>query len=82
MPFSLKLPARLLLALFLLSVSACSTTPSTALPPQAPLVVKEAEILPLSPELKKKPLPSGGYLKRAAQREETMLESLKTSPAK
>ncbi len=70
------------LLLLLALLPACSTKPSMSLPPQAPLVVKPAEIPELSDTLKKKPPPSGSYLKRAEQREQAMQESLKTSPAK
>jgi hypothetical protein len=80
MRFLLKLLAPLRLVPLLLLIAGCTTTPSIALPPAAPLVVKDAEILPLSPELKKQPPSSGSYLKRAEQRRTATLESLKTLP--
>lgn len=77
MRYSMKPPVSLLIALALTSVAGCGTTSSTQLPPQAPVVVKEASILPLSDAQKKQPLPSGAYLKRVEQREEAMEQSLK-----
>ena len=79
MHWSLKLLALSLLVFVTLSVTGCSATQSPALP-QAPLVVKEAEIPPLPEMLKKEPPPSGAFLQRAEQREEAMRQSLKTSP--
>jgi hypothetical protein len=73
----LKRAAQRLLVLSLLSVAACST-PQSTLPPQAPVVVRQAEIPPLSDLLKKQPLPSGAYLRRADERDAQTQESLRT----
>ena len=69
-----KNAVRLMPLLALALLTAACATPSA---PSLPVVVKPAAIPPLPPELAKEPKPSGAYLKRADERRQKMLESLK-----